>query len=86
METIGISELRKNLKTTLQNITDNSENLRIYRPKGEDLVIMPLSEYNAIMETEYLLSTQANKATLDKSIQQAKEGQLTTLKTEDLWK
>jgi len=85
METIGVSELRKNLKATLQNITDNSENLRIYRPKGEDLIVMPLSEYNAIKETEYLLSTEANRERLRKSIEEAEKGNTTTIETANLW-
>jgi len=40
---------------------------------------MPLSEYNAIKETEYLLSTPANAEALRRSIEQIEKGRLFNL-------
>jgi len=37
-------------------------------------------------ETEYLMSTQANREALDKSIKQAEAGEVVKISLEDLWK
>jgi len=37
-------------------------------------------------ETEYLLSTKANSESLEKSLQQSKEGKSSPINTADFWK
>ena len=37
-------------------------------------------------ETEYLLSTKANRESLTKSLKQSKDGKSRTIKTADIWK
>jgi len=37
-------------------------------------------------ETEYLTSTEANRESLDRSIQQAEAGEVVKISLEDLWK
>jgi hypothetical protein len=37
-------------------------------------------------ETDYLLSTKANRDSIEKSLKQSKEGKLRAIKTSDLWK
>ena len=37
-------------------------------------------------ETEYLMASKANELSLDKSIKQAKNGEVTIIALEDLWK
>ena len=37
-------------------------------------------------ETEYLLSTDENRESLEKSLKQSEEGETRSIKTSDLWK
>jgi len=66
MQTTTVSNLRANLKTYVDLVVGEKETVII--PRGSDpdsgMVLMPLSEYNSIKETEYLLSTPANKEAL----------------------
>lgn len=86
METTNATELRKNLKRKLDLVSDEKETMIIHRSGQEDVVMIPLSEYNSWMETTHLLSTEANRENLKKSIEEAKEGKVVKVKTNDLWK
>lgn len=86
METTNATELRKNLKHKLDKVSDDKETMIIHRSGHEDVVMLPLSEYNSWKETMYLLSTGANRSHLEASLKEAEEGYLTPLKTKDLWK
>ncbi|MEM6863529.1 MAG: type II toxin-antitoxin system Phd/YefM family antitoxin [Bacteroidota bacterium] len=86
MQTTNHSELRKNLKKNLDLVSDEKEIVIIHRSGQEDVVMVPLSEYNSWMETSHLLSTEANRENLEMSITEAKEGKATTINKGDLWK
>lgn len=55
METVNYSEFRAHLKHWLDKVIDDVSNLVIKRKDGKDLVLIPLEEYNALRETDYLL-------------------------------
>jgi antitoxin YefM len=59
MRTTNYTDLRKNLKTFLDGVTQDSEALLVQRPGNTSVVVIPLDEYNAIKETEYILSSPA---------------------------
>jgi len=86
METTNATELRKNLKRKLDAISEDKETVIIHRSGQEDIVMLPLSEYNSWKETLYLQSTKANRANLEASIKEAETGKVKALKTDDLWK
>jgi antitoxin YefM len=71
MTTTTIRKLRANLKSYFDRIDDNKEILVVPR-KGEReaIVMMTLSEYNSMVETDYLLSTKANRKALEDSIKE----------------
>ena len=57
MRTANYTELRNNLKNYLDEVINDSEPLIINRPGNTSVVVIPLDEYNAIKETEYLTSS-----------------------------
>jgi len=84
MNTTTMREFRANLKAYFDSVEDNQDILLIPRSgKKEAMVIMTLSEYNSMKETEYLLSTEANRRSLEKSMKELEEGKTVKFKLED---
>lgn len=82
------SEFRSNMAEELDQLTKKkSARIIIKRPKGKgNVVLMSEQEFASLEETRYLLSTEANRKMLDKSIRQAEEGKLKKVKSNDIWK
>ena len=79
MEAINITELRKNMKTTLDKVVDDSKEIIIHRPNQEDVVLVSLNEYNSLKETLFLLSSEKNRKRLFEGIAQVNEGKTTEI-------
>jgi antitoxin YefM len=69
MKAVNYSELRQNLKANLDAVTDNEEFLIVQRPKGKSIVMMSLTEYNAIQETIHINKSKANRQRLESAIE-----------------
>ncbi len=85
MRTTSATELRKNMKQSLDVVSKERETIIIHRPNEEDVVMLPLSEWNSWQETNYLLSTESNRTHLAKSIEQAKKGGVKEIDIDNLW-
>ena len=84
MTTITIKEFQTNLDTYFDLIESNKEPIAIQRGENKNtIVLVPLSEYNSMKETEYLLSTEANRKILEKSMKELEEGKNVKFKLED---
>ncbi len=70
------TEFRTSLKDYLDAVENNNETLIIKRGSGAGTVMISLNEYNSIMETVHLLSSEANAKRLRESIKQIKKGEL----------
>ncbi len=75
MNPVSYSELRKNLKKIMEQSADRHEPVIIKRPKGETMILLPLSSYESLKETAYLLSNEANAKHLRASLESLKSGQ-----------
>jgi antitoxin YefM len=81
MKTITVSNFRTNLKTHLDEVSSNSEIILIPRNNNEKdaVVVMSISDYNSMVETEYLMGSKENKKQLLKSIKEADSGKTRTV-------
>ncbi|MBO1304527.1 type II toxin-antitoxin system Phd/YefM family antitoxin [Enterococcus sp. 669A] len=84
MEAVSYTNFRKNLKGYMEQVNDDSDSLIVTSQNKKDIVVMSLSDYENLMETMYLLSSESNREHLDASIKQLEEGNYTTLSLEDL--
>lgn len=74
MKAVTISNLRSRIKYYFDSVINSSDILIVplnNDDKDESVVIMSLKEYNSLQETNYLMSTKANRDRLLKSIEQA---------------
>lgn len=85
MKAVSISSLRSKMKTYFDAVSQSLEVIIVPRNNNDDdaIVIMSIREYNALKETEYLLSTTANRNRLEESIQQLQEGETVSYTLED---
>ena len=74
MLTTNLSEFRKDMKSYLDNVTQNFETLIINRGKDTGVVIISLEEYNSLITTQHELSSRINQQRLDESIEALRSG------------
>lgn len=85
MRTATYSDLRNNLKSYIDAVIDNSETVIINRGKGSGVVMISLDEYNAIKETEYIMSSPEMVKRIKDSEKEIHEGKGKTIDIENLW-
>ncbi len=79
MRALSYSEARENLKSVMDQVCHDHEPLVVTRRRGENIVLISQEDYESFLETDYLLSSPANRAHLLESLAQARRGQLVSL-------
>ncbi|MCL1834186.1 MAG: type II toxin-antitoxin system prevent-host-death family antitoxin [Leptospirales bacterium] len=74
MNAITYTDLRQNLKTYMDKVIQDNDPLIITRKNKKNVILISVDEYNSLIETNYLLSNEANAEHLKKSIAQHKSG------------
>lgn len=74
MNVVNYSEARANLKAVMDSVTIDHVPTIIARQRGEPVVMISLSHWNSMEETEYLLSSPNNARRLRESIAQMNAG------------
>lgn len=77
MEHVSYTELRQNLKKHLDKVCDDRAPLVVTRRNAEPVVVLSLTEYEALEETLHLLGDPENAARLREAIADAEAGKLT---------
>ena len=76
MQVVSFTELRKNMKTIMNDCCNNHDLTIVTRQKEPALVMMSLEEYNACQETFYLMKSPQNHAQLIKSMENVRKGRV----------
>ena len=76
MQVVSFTELRKNMKTIMNDCCNNHDLTIVTRQKEPALVMMSLEEYNAWHETFYLRKSPQNHAQLIKSMENVRKGRV----------
>ncbi len=75
MQAVTLNDANNNLPRLVAQVLADAEPRIVVNDDGEQVVLMPLDEFNSWKETIYLLSSPANAAHLRRSIAEAKAGQ-----------
>jgi antitoxin YefM len=81
---LSFSQARAGLKALMERVTSDKTSAIITRQGGEPVVMVSLSEWEAIQETNYLLSSPANAQCLRESIASAEAGDTRSLTPQQL--
>ena len=81
---VSVSQARKRLRELMERVTNDKAPAVITRRSGEPVVMVSLSEWEAIQETQHLLRSPANARRLRASIDAAEAGETRPLTPEDL--
>lgn len=74
MDVISYSDTRAHLKEVMDRVVADRAPVVVSRQKAESVVMISLSDWNAIEESMHLLSTEANRNRLMASIKQLESG------------
>ena len=76
MTAITLNEAKENLEKLINKVIDDDEPAIVCTESGQQVVVLPLDEFNSWKETIYLLSNPANAEHLRESIQDAGAGRI----------
>ncbi len=74
MISTSVSSFRKDIKKYLNDVSNNFETLIVSRGKEEGIVVISLSEYNALCATQHELSSKNNLKRLDDALEKMHKG------------
>lgn len=74
MHVISYSDARANLKDVMDRVVDDKTRVVVTRQKAEAVVMISLSEWNAMEATTHLLASPKNSDRLRRSIKQINAG------------
>jgi len=73
MQVLSLTEARNNLKSVFDAVYKDHDEVVIHRKGKENVVVIPFDEYNAMKETQYLLSSEVNRERLLSSLKELRE-------------
>ncbi len=76
MQAVTLKDAKRNLPRLIEQVLADAEPRIVVTDTGEQVVVMPLDQFNSWKETLYLLSSPANAAHLRRSMAEAESGQV----------
>ncbi len=74
MNAVTLKKAKRNLEQLVEQVIADAEPTIIVTESGEQVVFLPLDEYNSWKETLYLLGNPANAEHLRRSLAEARAG------------
>ncbi len=74
MDVISFSDTRAHLKKVMDRVVADRSPVIVSRQRAESVVMVSLSDWNAIEETMHLVSTKSNRARITEAIDQLDGG------------
>lgn len=74
MRAVTAAEARRDLERLIARVVADAEPAILITEAGQQVVVLPLDDYNAWQETRYLLLNPANAEYLRRSIAEARAG------------
>ena len=74
MQAVTLNDAKRHLPQLVEQVLADAEPRIVVTDSGQQVVVMPLDEFNTWKETLYLLSNPANSAHLRRSIAEAEAG------------
>lgn len=78
MLTVNYTNLRENMKTYMDKVTDDYETMIVTRKDNKNVVMLSEETYNNLMENIYVMGNKANYDWLMESKAQLESGNLST--------
>lgn len=75
MQAVTLKDAKRNLPRLVAQVLADAEPRIVVTDQGDQVVLMPLGEFNSWQETLHLLASPANAAHLRRSIKEAESGQ-----------
>ena len=75
MNVINFTDFRNNLKVNLDKVSNDKDVVIVSRSKDKNVVLLPLSEYNSLIETIHLMQSGKNRQRLDDALQEMSKGE-----------
>ena len=76
MDAVNYTDLRQNLKNHLDRVYRDHDPLIVTRKNKQNIVLVSLEDYNSLIETQYLLSSENNSKRLQRSLKDARGNQV----------
>jgi antitoxin YefM len=76
MQTVSLDDAKHDLERVVARVLANAEPTIVNTPTGESVVVIPLDDFEAWQETNYLLRTPANAEHLRNSIAEVDAGKV----------
>jgi antitoxin YefM len=76
MNAVTLKDAKLNLEQLVEQVIADAEPTIVITESGDQVVFLPLDEYNSWKETLYLLSNPANAEYLRRSIAEAQAGEV----------
>ena len=74
MQAVTLKDAKRNLSRLVEQVLADAEPRIVVSDTGQQVVVMPLDEFNSWKETLHLLANPANAAHLRRSIAEAESG------------
>ncbi len=84
MLAVNYTNLRENMKTYMDKVSDDYETMVVTRKNNKNIVMMSEESYNNLVENAYIMGNKANYDWLMESKAQLEQGGVVTKSAEEL--